>query len=98
MNALLFVVPVVFVVMNAAGFALMGADKRRAERGEFRIPEAALFAVAFFFGGVGSTAGMFAFRHKTRHAKFRVFFPLLALFSLAAAAVCEYLLWVAVCG
>lgn len=86
MKAWLAVVPAVFAVMNIAGFALMGADKRRAKRGEFRVPEAVLFAVAFFFGGVGCTAGMFVFRHKTKHLSFRILLPLFALISVAAAA------------
>ena len=97
MSGWLFVVPAVFAVMNAVGFALMGADKRRAEKGVFRIPERTLIAVAFMFGGVGSLAGMFAFRHKTRHVKFVVLLPVAALFSVAAAAAAEYLVWTA-CG
>lgn len=98
MKAWLAVVPAVFAVMNIAGFALMGADKRRAKRGEFRVPEAVLFAVAFFFGGVGSTAGMFVFRHKTRHLSFRILLPLFALISVAAAVAAEYFVWTAVCA
>lgn len=53
----MYVVPAVFVVMSAVGFALMGADKRRAEKGAFRhktrhvkfvvlLPVAAIFSVA----------------------------------------------------
>lgn len=97
MSGWLFVVPAVFAVMNAVGFALMGADKSRAEKGAFRIPERTLVAVAFMLGGVGSLAGMFAFRHKTRHVKFVVLLPVAALFSVAAAAAAEYLVWSA-CG
>lgn len=98
MKAWLAVVPAVFAVMNIAGFVLMGADKRRAKRGEFRVPEAVLFAVAFFFGGVGCTAGMFAFRHKTKHLSFRILLPLFALISVAAAVAAEYFVWTAVCA
>ena len=58
MKAWLAVVPAVFAVMNIAGFALMGADKRRAKREEFRVPEAVLFAVAFFFGGATLVASL----------------------------------------
>ena len=95
MSGWLFVVPIIFAVMNAVGFALMGADKSRAENGAFRIPERTLIAVAFMLGGVGSLAGMFAFRHKTRHVKFVVLLPVAALFSVAAAAAAEYLVWTA---
>ena len=62
------------------------------------MPEAVLFAVAFFFGGVGCTAGMFVFRHKTKHLSFRILLPLFALISVAAAAAAEYFVWTAVCA
>lgn len=45
--------------INAAAFALMGADKRRAEQNEWRIRERTLFFVAALFGGLGASAGMF---------------------------------------
>ena len=94
---MLFAVPAAFLVMNILGFALMGEDKRRAVKGMWRIPEAALFAAAFLLGGVGSLVGMFAFRHKTKHAKFLVLMPLLAIWSVAAAAAAEYFVFAAVC-
>ena len=55
------------VIINIVSFTLMGIDKRRAKRGEWRISEAALFTSALLFGGLGSTIGMWHFRHKTRH-------------------------------
>ena len=80
----LAILPVIFVIMNVAGFLLMLSDKRRAERGARRIPEAVLFIVAFLFGGLGSTIAMFAFRHKTQHWYFVVFFPVFAVIGIAA--------------
>lgn len=94
----LFIIPAAFVAMSVIGFALMGADKRRAEKGAFRIPERTLIAVAFMLGGVGSLAGMFAFRHKTKHASFRILLPVSAAWSLAVTAAAEYGVWLAVCG
>lgn len=55
------------IVMNAAAFVMMGADKRRARKGRWRIPEKALFAVALAGGSAGAILGMQIFRHKTRH-------------------------------
>ncbi len=73
------------VFINVMSFALMGADKRRAEKKEWRIKESTLFLCAFLFGGVGGTAGMYIFRHKTKHWYFAVFFPLFAVLEVAAA-------------
>lgn len=94
----LFIIPAAFVAMSVIGFVLMGADKRRAEKGAWRIPEKVLFGVSFLLGGVGSLVGMFVFRHKTKHASFRILLPLSALWSLAVTAAAEYGVWLAVCG
>ena len=94
----LFIIPATFVAMSVIGFALMGADKRRAEKGAWRIPEKVLFGVSFLLGGVGSLVGMFVFRHKTKHASFRILLPLSALWSLVVTAAAEYGVWLAVCG
>lgn len=59
-----------FAAVNLLAFALMGIDKRKAVKGAFRIPEATLFIIAIIGGSIGSIAGMYTFRHKTRHFKF----------------------------
>lgn len=60
-------------------FILMGRDKRLARTQQRRIPEATLFFLAVLGGGLGGCFGMQVFRHKTRHLKFIVGFPLIAL-------------------
>ena len=69
---------IIYAVMSVIGFALMGIDKSRAINHKWRIKEATLFLIALFGGGIGSTLGMFFFRHKTKHWYFRLFFPLFA--------------------
>lgn len=71
--------------MNLSGFLLMAADKRRAKRGVWRIPEHTLFAVALLGGSLGAWAGMYAFHHKTRHWYFVLGMPLLLLVQLGLA-------------
>ena len=71
------------LIMSLVGFVLMGVDKRRAKKGQWRIKERTLFLAAILMGGIGSTAGMFAFRHKTQHWYFRLGFPLLAALQAA---------------
>ncbi len=75
MKAWLAVVPAVFAVMNIAGFALMGADKRRAKRGEFRVPEAVLFAVAFFLRRRGVHGGNVCLPPQDQTPEFQDFAP-----------------------
>ena len=68
---------------NLAAFLLMGADKRRARRGSWRLSEKALFLFPVLGGALGGLLGMRAFHHKTRHKKFTVGVPLLLLCQLA---------------
>lgn len=78
--------------MSVLGFAVMGIDKSKAKKGRWRIKEAVLFAFAILGGAVGSTLGMYIFRHKTKHWYFAVFFPLLALVDIALYATGMYFL------
>ena len=72
---ILIIAAVVLVAMNLLAYILMGVDKRRAQRGAWRIPEKVLFLVTGLFGGLGGTLGMFMLRHKTKHWYFRLGFP-----------------------
>lgn len=64
-------------LVNLAAFWAMGADKRRARRGAWRLSEKALFLPAVLGGALGGVLGMQVFHHKTRHWRFRLGFPLL---------------------
>ena len=65
--------------MNIIGFAIMGADKKKAKNGAWRVKESTLFLVSFIGGSLGTLAGMYAFRHKTKHWYFVVGMPLILL-------------------
>ena len=77
-------------VVNLAAFALMGVDKRRAERGAWRIPERTLFLPAILGGSPGAILGMQVFRHKTRHRQFMIGMPLILLVQLVIVGL---LIW-----
>ena len=77
-------------VVNLAAFALMGVDKRRAERGAWRIPERTLFLPAILGGSPGAILGMQMFRHKTRHRQFMIGMPLILLVQLVIVGL---LIW-----
>lgn len=68
-----------FLWMNILSFVLFGADKRRAQKGRYRVSERGLLLFAFFFGGLGAFSGMLLFHHKTKKKKFILFVPLCAL-------------------
>lgn len=70
------------IVVNVLGFSLMGIDKYKAKKRAFRIPEATLFVVALIGGSIGSIAGMYLFRHKTRHWTFVYGMPAILLLQI----------------
>lgn len=79
------------LIINAAGFLLMLADKYKAKKKLWRIPEATLIGVAVLGGSIGVLAGMYTVRHKTRHLKFTLGVPVILAVQLLAA-VCILIL------
>lgn len=76
------------LIINAIGFLLMLIDKQKSRRGAWRIPEATLMGVAFIGGSIGSIAGMYLFRHKTRHPKFTVGLPIILIGHIILLGIC----------
>lgn len=71
------------ILVNAAGFLLMLADKHKARKNKWRVPEATLMGIAAIGGSLGSLVGMYTFRHKTRHKKFTIGVPALLVVHVA---------------
>ena len=71
-------------LINALAFSLMLADKRRARKKQWRIPEAVLMTTAALGGSLGALLGMYTVRHKTRHPKFTIGIPLILALQLLA--------------
>lgn len=72
-------------VMNVIGVAVMWSDKKRARLHRWRIPEKVLFGVSLLGGSAGTWAGMYLFRHKTKHWYFVVGMPLILVCQAALA-------------
>lgn len=75
-------------LINAVAFALMLADKHRARKKKWRIPESTLMVSALLGGSLGALLGMYTARHKTRHAKFTVGIPLILALQLLVGIAC----------
>lgn len=78
------------VVLNVFTFLLYGADKRKARKNRWRIPEKVLILSALALGALGALLGMYAFRHKTRKPLFKIGVP--CIFILQVAVMVK-LLW-----
>lgn len=73
------------IIINAAAMLLMLADKLKAKRGAWRIPEATLMGAAVIGGSIGALTGMYLFRHKTKHIKFTLGLPLILILQILLA-------------
>lgn len=63
----------------------MLADKHKAKKNLWRIPEATLMTVAAIGGSIGSLIGMYTVRHKTKHLKFTRGIPLILAMQVVLA-------------
>ena len=84
MPALYLILIGYLLIINLVAFALMGIDKRKAKRSEWRIPEKTLFLSAILGGSIGAIAGMQVFRHKTKHWYFQYGMPLILVLQVVA--------------
>lgn len=84
------VITVYLAFANIAAFVSYGVDKCRARRGEWRIPERTLLALAFLGGGLGAFLGMHLFHHKTRKLQFRILVPLALVLSVVVGGGALY--------
>lgn len=78
------------IVINILTFLVFGIDKRKAQKGRWRIPEATLIGLSAAGGSIGALLGMHLFRHKTHKRKFTLGIP--AILIAQAALACFLLL------
>ena len=77
------------LIMNVIAFAAMGIDKFKAQKGMWRTKEKKLFVLAEIGGSIGAIAGMYTFRHKTKHTQFVYGMPMILI---AQIVIIVYLL------
>ena len=73
------------LLINAVAFVLMLADKQKARKNRWRIPERTLIGSALLGGSLGALLGMYTFRHKTKHLKFTLGVPAILIAQIALA-------------
>lgn len=77
------------LLLNGMGFIMMGSDKQRAIRHQWRISEHVILTIALGGGSIGVLAGMMLFRHKTNKGLFVVGLPL--ILGLHCAVLLQFL-------
>ncbi len=78
------------LAVNIAAFILFAADKRKALRKAWRIPEKTLFLSVLLGGGAGALLAMKLFRHKTRKPLFAIGVPAVLIIEAVLLLVTYY--------
>lgn len=77
------------LIINILTFAAYGLDKLKARYHRWRISEFTLLMLAILGGSMGAWAGMYLFRHKTQHKKFKYGIPAIVLLQLSVFYIFE---------
>lgn len=83
-----YVVAIYLGIVNLLALLMFGFDKIFAKRENWRIRESNLFIVALLGGSIGALFGMYLWRHKTEHLKFKFGIPLILTLQIAAIIAC----------
>ncbi|NSL51532.1 DUF1294 domain-containing protein [Calidifontibacillus erzurumensis] len=70
------------LILNIIGFLMMGIDKKRSQKSQWRVPEKRFWILGILGAGIGLYAGMKVYRHKTKHRAFTVGMPFIILLNL----------------
>lgn len=70
------------IAINLIAFLAMYIDKKKAQKGKWRIKESTLFMLVLLGGGIGGIAGMYTFRHKTQKMQFVIGFPTILIIEI----------------
>ena len=79
-----------FLFISLVAMIVTYADKRKAEKGKWRVPEATLLIISALGGSVFMLISMLIIRHKTKKLKFMLGIPLIIAAQIALAALCFY--------
>ena len=90
--SLVQIVVIYVIIINILGFFAMGLDKHQAKMGNRRIPENTLFGFTLLGGGIGTIAGMYVFRHKTKKLKFKIGMPLILILEILIFIYFKYII------
>lgn len=75
------------IFVNVVTFLVYGVDKLKAKQSWWRISENTLIALALIGGSIGALLGMYLWRHKTQHKKFKYGVPVILVLQIVLIVV-----------
>lgn len=86
------VIPLYILCISLLSVIYTIADKVKAKRGTWRVPEVTLFFLAILGGSAAMYVTMLMIRHKTRHLRFMIGLPLILILQIAViVSVCIFI-------
>ena len=76
------IILIYFILINIIGFLVMLIDKKKAEKGKWRIQEKTIFIITALGGGIGTITGMYVFHHKTKKLQFTIVLPTITILEI----------------
>lgn len=73
---------VYILIVNIYGLYVVWSDKRRARKGEWRIPEKQIWITSLIGGSIGVYITMKKIRHKTQHTSFMIGIPFIIILQI----------------
>ena len=70
------------IIINLIAFLAMFIDKKKAEKGKWRIKASTLLILALIGGSIGAISGMYIFHHKTQKPRFYIGFPIIIILQI----------------
>lgn len=70
------------IIINLIAFLAMSIDKKKAQKGKWRIKESTLLILALIGGSIGAISGMYIFHHKTQKPRFYIGFPIIIILQI----------------
>lgn len=86
----MMVLVIYLLIMNVLGVVVMFTDKHKARKHAYRVPEKTLFLVSLLGGSLGTWAGMYMFRHKTKHWYFVIGMPFVFVLHVILLGLAVY--------
>ena len=76
------ILQIYLISINCLSLLLMGLDKLKALRNNYRISEKTLIFLALIGGAIGIILGMLIFHHKTKKILFKVGIPIIIMIQI----------------
>lgn len=73
-------------LISLIAIILTAADKIKAKRGKWRVPEATLLIISALGGSAAMYIAMLLIRHKTKHVKFMLGIPIIIILQVIVVA------------